>query len=84
MEANEYSRVAVVCYSGIPNNTVDASKVLFPLKHYSAEDTYFTVDRSVGSPKIVSWDIDGENGTHEVTQPHATNTQMGLYTGMDL
>mgnify|MGYP005787643455 FL=1 len=86
MEANEYNRVAVVCYSGKPNESVAASKVLLPLKHYSSSQTYFSInDRTTTtSERTVSWNIDGESGNHTVQQAHATNTQMGLYTGMNL
>lgn len=86
MEANEYNRVAVVCYSGKPDESVSASKVLLPLKHYSSSQTYFSInDRTTTtSARTVSWNIDGESGNHTVEQPHATNTQMGLYTGMNL
>lgn len=86
MEANEYNRVAVVCYSGKPDESVSASKVLLPLNHYSSSPTYFSInDRTAtSSERTVSWDIDGVSGNHTVQQPHATNTQMGLYTGMNL
>ena len=86
MEANEYNRVAVVCYSGKPDESVSASKVLLDLKHYSSSQTYFSInDRTTTtSERTVSWNIDGESGNHTVQQPHATNTQMGLYTGMNL
>lgn len=86
MEANEYNRVAVVCYSGKPDESVSASKVLLPLNHYSSSQTYFSIsDRTATtSERTVSWNIDGVSGNHTVQQPHATNTQMGLYTGMNL
>ena len=86
MEANEYNRVAVVCYSGKPDETVSASKVLLPLNHYSSSQTYFSIDDSTATTlaRTVSWNIDGVSGNHTVQQPHATNTQMGLYTGMNL
>lgn len=86
MEANEYNRVAVVCYSGKPDDSVYASKVLLPLNHYSSSQTYFSIDdrTATTSARTVSWDIDGVSGNHTVEQPHATNTQMGLYTGMNL
>ena len=86
MEANEYNRVAVVCYSGKPDESVSASRVLLPLKHYSSSQTYFSIDNRTAttSATTVSWNIDGESGNHTVQQPHATNTQMGLYTGMNL
>lgn len=87
MEANEYNRVAVVCYSGKPDESVSASKVLLDLKHYSSSQTYFSInDRTATSlgERTVSWNIDGVLGNHTVQQPHATNTQMGLYTGMNL
>ena len=86
MEANEYNRVAVVCYSGKPDESVSASKVLLPLNHYSSSQTYFSIsDReATTSARTVSWNIDGVSGNHTVQQPHATNTQMGLYTGMNL
>ena len=86
MEANEYNRVAVVCYSGKPDESVSASEVLLPLKHYSSSQTYFSIDYPTVTTleRTVSWNIDGESGNHTVEQPHATNTQMGLYTGMNL
>lgn len=86
MEANEYNRVAVVCYSGKPDESVSASKVLLPLNHYSSSKTYFSInDRTATTlERTVSWNIDGVSGNHTVQQPHATNTQMGLYTGMNL
>lgn len=86
MEANEYNRVAVVCYSGRPDESVSASRVLLPLNHYSSSPTYFSInDRTAtSSERTVSWNIDGVSGNHTVQQPHATNTQMGLYTGMNL
>lgn len=86
MEANEYNRVAVVCYSGKPDESVSASKVLLPLNHYSSSQTYFSInDRTATTlERTVSWNIDGVSGNHTVQQPHATNTQMGLYTGMNL
>ena len=86
MEANEYNRVAVVCYSGKPDESVAASKVLLPLNHYSSSPTYFSInDRTATSlERTVSWNIDGVSGNHTVQQAHATNTQMGLYTGMNL
>lgn len=86
MEANEYNRVAVVCYSGKPDESVSASNVLLPLNHYSSSQTYFSInDRTATtSERTVSWNIDGVSGNHTVEQPHATNTQMGLYTGMNL
>lgn len=86
MEANEYNRVAVVCYSGKPDESVAASKVLLPLNHYSSSPTYFSInDRTAtSSERTVSWNIDGVSGNHTVQQPHATNTQMGLYTGMNI
>ena len=86
MEANEYNRVAVVCYSGKPDESVSASKVLLPLNHYSSSQTYFFInDRTATTlERTVSWNIDGVSGNHTVQQPHATNTQMGLYTGMNL
>lgn len=86
MEANEYNRVAVVCYSGKPDESVSASKVLLPLNHYSSSQTYFSIDDRTATTleRTVSWNIDGVSGNHTVQQPHATNTQMGLYTGMNL
>ena len=86
MEANEYNRVAVVCYSGKPDDSVSASKVLLPLNHYSSSQTYFSISdrKATTSERTVSWNIDGESGNHTVQQAHATNTQMGLYTGMNL
>ena len=86
MEANEYNRVAVVCYSGKPDESVSASKVLLPLNHYSSSQTYFSIDdpTATTSARTVSWNIDGKSGNHTVQQSHATNTQMGLYTGMNL
>ena len=86
MEANEYNRVAVVCYSGKPDESVSASKVLLPLNHYSSSQTYFSISdcTATSSERTVSWNIDGVSGNHTVQQPHATNTQMGLYTGMNL
>ena len=86
MEANEYNQVAVVCYSGKPDESVSASKVLLPLNHYSSSQTYFSIDDPTATTlaRTVSWNIDGVSGNHTVQQPHATNTQMGLYTGMNL
>ena len=86
MEANEYNREAVVCYSGKPDESVSASKVLLPLNHYSSSQTYFSInDRTATtSERTVSWNIDGVTGKHTVQQTHATNTQMGLDTGMKL
>ncbi|OUP82693.1 hypothetical protein B5F07_13175 [Lachnoclostridium sp. An169] len=86
MEANEYNRVAVVCYSGKPDESVSASEVLLPLNHYSSSQNYFSIsDRTATtSERTVSWNIDGVSGNHTVQQAHATNTQMGLYTGMNL
>lgn len=86
MEANEYNRVAVVCYSGKPDESVSASKVLLPLNHYSSSQTYFSINNPTAttSERTVSWNIDGVSGNHTVQQAHATNTQMGLYTGMNL
>ena len=73
MEANEYNRVAVVCYSGKPDESVSASKVLLPLNHYSSSKTYFSInDRTAtSSERTVSWNIDGVSGNHTVQQPHA-------------
>lgn len=86
MEANEYNRVAVVCYSGKPDESVSASKVLLPLNHYSSSPTYFSINDPTATSleRTVSWNIDGVSGNHTVQQAHATNTQMGLYTGMNL
>ena len=86
MEANEYNRVAVVRYSGKPDESVSASKVLLPLNHYSSSQTYFSINDRTATQveRTVSWNIDGVSGNHTVQQPHATNTQMGLYTGMNL
>lgn len=85
MDANEYNQVAVVCYSGKPDESVAASKVLLPLNHYSSRTTYFSINkRNTALDATVSWNVDGVSGSHTVQQAHATNTQMGLYTGMDL
>lgn len=92
MEFNEYNRVAVVRYSGLPkqntNRTVTASQVLVPLGHYDVKDTYFTCsnDNAVasGGNVNVSWNVGSNSGSHTIYTEDATNTQMGLYTGMNL
>lgn len=92
MEANEYNRVAVVCYSGLPkqnkNRTVTASQVLVPLGHYDVKDTYFTCSNAnavaSGGNVNVSWNVGTNSGSHTIYTEDATNTQMGLYTGMNL
>lgn len=92
MEANEYNRVAVVRYSGLPkqntNRTVTASQVLVSLGHYDVKDTYFTCsnDDAVASSGNVNvlWDVGSNSGSHTIYTEDATNTQMGLYTGMNL
>lgn len=92
MEFNEYNRVAVVRYSGLPkqnkNRTVTASQVLVPLGHYDVKDTYFTCSNAnavaPGGNVNVSWDVGSNSGSHTIYTEDATNTQMGLYTGMNL
>lgn len=92
MEANEYNRVAVVRYSGLPkqntNRTVTASQVLVPLGHYDVKDTYFTCSNAnavaSGGNVNVSWNVGTNSGSHTIYTEDATNTQMGLYTGMNL
>ncbi|OUQ76545.1 hypothetical protein B5E48_09220 [Massilimicrobiota sp. An105] len=92
MEANEYNRVAVVRYSGLPkqntNRTVTASQVLVSLGHYDVKDTYFTCsnDDAVASSGNVNvlWDVGSNSDSHTIYTEDATNTQMGLYTGMNL
>ena len=92
MEFNEYNRVAVVRYSGLPkqntNRTVTASQVLVPLGHYDVKDTYFTCSNAnavaSGGNVNVSWNVESNPGSHTIYTEDATNTQMGLYTGMNL
>ena len=93
MEFNEYNRVAVVRYSGLPKATttgraVTASQVLVPLGHYEAKDTYFTCSNDIavasGGQVNVSWNVGSNSGSHTIYTVDATNTQMGLYTGMNL
>lgn len=92
MEFNEYNRVAVVRYSGLPkqntNRTVTASQVLVPLGHYDVKDTYFKCSNAnavaSGGNVNVSWNVESNPGSHTIYTEDATNTQMGLYTGMNL
>lgn len=92
MEFNEYNRVAVVRYSGLPpentSRSIEASQVLVPLGHYEAEDTYFTCSNDIavasGGQVNVSWNVGSNSGSHTIYTVDATNTQMGLYTGMNL
>lgn len=104
MEANEYNRVAVVCYSGMnktyPNDVAGASnrdsykypsQVLLKLDHY--QNSNFNVNNRSGesnnNSRTVSWNVSNSQG-HQVSGSRtiypadATNTQMGLYTGMQL
>lgn len=104
MEANEYNRVAVVCYSGMnedyPNDVAgasdrdsykDPSQVLLQLDHYQSSN-FNVIDRSGetgNNSRTVSWN--GSNsqgqqvsGSRTIYPADATNTQMGLYTGMQL
>ena len=93
MEFNKYNRVAVVRYSGLPKATttgraVTASQVLIPLGHYDVKDTYFKCSNanavaSRGNVNV-SWDVGSNSGSHTIYTEDATNTQMGLYTGMNL
>lgn len=102
MEANEYNRVAVVCYSGMnedyPGDVAGASdrdsyknpsQVLLQLDHYQSSN--FNVNDRSGerdnNSRTVSWN--GSNsqgqqvsGSRTIYPADATNTQMGLYTGM--
>lgn len=102
MEANEYNRVAVVCYSGMnedyPNDVAgasdrdsykDPSQVLLQLDHYQSSN-FNVIDRSGetgNNSRTVSWNGSNSQG-HQVSGSRtiypadATNTQMGLYTGM--
>lgn len=93
MEFNKYNRVAVVRYSGLPKATttgraVTASQVLIPLGHYDVKDTYFTCSNAnavaSGGNVNVSWNVGSNSGFHTIYTEDATNTQMGLYTGMNL
>ncbi len=92
MEFNEYNRVAVVRYSGLPpentSRSIEASQVLVPLGHYEAKDTYFTCSNDIavasGGQVNVSWNVGSNSGSHTIYTVDATNTQMGLYTGMNL
>lgn len=93
MEFNKYNRVAVVRYSGLPKATttgraVTASQVLIPLGHYDVKDTYFTCSNDTavasGGQVNVSWNVGSNSGSHTIHTEDATNTQMGLYTGMNL
>lgn len=102
MEANEYNRVAVVCYSGMNEDYLGAvagasdrdsyknpSQVLLQLDHYQSSN--FNVNDRSGerdnNSRTVSWN--GSNsqgqqvsGSRTIYPADATNTQMGLYTGM--
>mgnify|MGYP005759734527 CR=1 FL=1 len=104
MEANEYNRVAVVCYSGMnetyPNDVAGASgrdsykypsQVLLKLDHYQSSN--FNVSNRNGesnnNPRTVSWKVSNSqgqqvSGSRTIYPADATNTQMGLYTGMQL
>ena len=104
MEANEYNRVAVVCYSGMnedyPRDVAGASnrdsykypsQVLLKLDHYQSSN--FNVNERSGesgnNSRTVSWNglnSQGQqvSGSRTIYPADATNTQMGLYTGMQL
>lgn len=102
MEANEYNRVAVVCYSGMnedyPRDVAGAinrdsykypSQVLLKLDHY--QNSNFNVNNRSGESnnnfRTVSWNVPNSqgqqvSGSRTIYPADATNTQMGLYTGM--